>query len=160
MGVKRLVALGPEVRREFDLDLSRLKPKGTELIPLFRDHGLPCPVGAPRRLRRDLPDRFIFFEPVTLASFARAKELESPEKAIQNLYATLEAELANRGRVYYAGATMTWQEFKELRLTLDNLVRLSVDRLLHRTPDFRRYRGELYVRIEVDVLVGQPFPAN
>ncbi|MEN3010334.1 MAG: hypothetical protein ABDI20_05065 [Candidatus Bipolaricaulaceae bacterium] len=156
MRAKRLVQIGPEVKREFDLDLSLLKPRGTQLIPIFCDYGLPRPAGAPRRLRSDLPDRFVLFEPLTVVFLASAKELESLEKAVQGFYAALEAALANRGRVYYAGAILTWLEFKALRLTPGNLLRLGVDRLRRRNPDFRRYKGEVFVRIAVDVFLGTP----
>lgn len=154
---KRLVRIGPAVTKEFELDLSQLRPKGTVLIPIFRDYGLPRPAGAPRCLRRDLPHRYIFFEPLTLAALKPAKELENPEQAVQDLYQALESALANEGCLYYAGARLTWLELKELRYTPGNLLRLGLDRLRRRTPNFRNYAGDLYVQIQLDVLLGRPF---
>lgn len=158
--VRRLVPLGPEVEKELELDLAKLKPEGTLLIPFFADYGLPRPAGAPRRVRRDLPDRYIYFEPVSLGIWATPKELSNLEALVANAYKVLEAALANQGRAYYAGARVTWREMKALRLTPVNLVRLGLDRLLRRTPDFRRYSGKVIVQIQLDVLVGRPLPVN
>jgi len=158
--VKRLVQLGPEVEKEFELDLAKLKPKGTVLIPFFADYGLPRPAGAPRRVRRDLPDRYICFEPVTLGMLASADELTNLEDVVSNAYRVLEAALANRGRAYYAGARLIWREMKALRLTPGNLVRLGMDRLRRRKPDFRKYSGKVIVQIQLDVLVGTPLLVN
>ncbi len=154
---KKLVQVKGGVERELELDIANLKPKGTEIIPLFQDYGLPRPEGGPRRIRANLPDRVILVHALTLqtASPLPPEELNL-EEAVKELYKTLENRLANRGRLYYAGAKVCWMELKEITFTPGNIVRMTWDFLRRRAPDFSRYPGKILVQITVQVFLGIP----
>jgi len=111
---KRLVRLERSLEKELELDIANLKPRGTEIIPLFQDYGLARPEGGPRRIRTHLPDRVILLQALTLQmAYPLPPEKLDLEEAVKELYKTLEDRLANRGRLYYAGAKVCWDGAQE-----------------------------------------------
>jgi hypothetical protein len=154
---KRLVRLERSLEKELELDIANLKPRGTEIIPLFQDYGLARPEGGARRIRTHLPDRVILLQALTLQmAYPLPPEKLDLEEAVKELYKTLEDRLANRGRLYYAGAKVCWTELKKISLTPRNLARRTWDLLCRRAPDFSRYAGKILVQIRVQVLLGTP----
>jgi hypothetical protein len=154
---KKLVQVKGGLERDLELDIASLKPKGTEIIPLFQEYGLPQPEGGPRRVRANIPDRVILVHALTLQTpFPLPAEALNLEEAVKELYKALEDRLANRGRLYYAGAKVCWMELKQITLTPGNIVRMTWDFLRHREPDFSRYSGKILVQIAVKVLLGIP----
>gem|GEM_PF-2490228 len=154
---KKIIQVKGGLERELELDIANLKPKGTEIIPLFQDYGLPRQEGGPRRIRANIPDRVILVHAITFqTAFPVPSEELDLEQAVKELYKTMEEQLANRGRLYYAGAKVSWLELKEICLTPGNMVRITWERLRRREPDFSRYPGKILVQIAVQVYVGIP----
>jgi hypothetical protein len=94
---KRLVRLERSLEKELELDIANLKPRGTEIIPLFQDYGLARPEGGPRRIRTHLPDRVILLQALTLQmAYPLPPEKLDLEEAVKELYKTLEGRCGQR----------------------------------------------------------------